>query len=588
MNNDDDSKHQTVYGSERYFIFLNICASIIRGETTEPFFPSLPTAKDLPDTFCYSAGYYKQIVTQHLPVPPASILEIGASAFLINSLLIDSGFQVTTISMDEKRDSNSGLTTDIPFSTLDHSDGATGSSKASRYQACLVQDTPPNCDYLDIFNNAREFLDDTGRLIILQQFTLSQKNAFATLRSPVLQHVVRQAEDCGFRLDHEVDYSEHALNTYRHLHSSLEKHGNAILVSTGTTQDELNDSSDLLANRIDDLQNQNTAYRLLSFSKSKSPRWSIHLVSESDTAILQTLFFEAFDSKISSQLWSWKYFNRRGMGVLAKQDGKAIAHYGGILRTLQYFGQAITGVQISDVMVTPRERGLLTRKGAFFKVAAAFPEYFVGYHSHALVGFGFPNMRHMRLAELMGLYKEVGHINELLWKTQQRQPHGLIASRAIDPGRDRNLVDKLWSSMAEGLRNAIVGHRNWDYMEHRYLNHPEIDYRVILVFRRFIKKPLGIVVLHQTSMTECHLVDLVSATDNLHSVVSQALRVVESWGCNTLKAWGSELVTDHLSSTHPEIIETDICIPTSVWTEGPSPEELKGKWWLMYGDTDFN
>jgi hypothetical protein len=239
-------------------------------------------------------------------------------------------------------------------------------------------------------------------------------------------------------------------------------------------------------------------------------------------------------------------------------------------------------------MVSPKERGILTRKGAFFRVAAAFPEYFVGYAASTLIGYGFPNMRHMRIAETMKLYSEVGRIEELSWNPSQAKPDKLTGCREIDFEQDEQQIDNLWASMVADLSDALICVRDASYLQKRYLQHPHHKYQLLLIYRRLSGTPLGVSVIHQVNAESCRLIDLIAPIKNLTRVINKTRLHAKNLGCKELVGWGSEQTVKHLAPTKPERRETDICIPTSIWTDGPAPETLKGRWWLMYGDTDFN
>ncbi len=79
-------------------------------------------------------------------------------------------------------------------------------------------------------------------------------------------------------------------------------------------------------------------------------------------------------------------------------------------RAIQLFGSPARAVQIGDVMVHPKQRGILTRKGPFFQAAANFLEHFVGQGKDFPIAFGFPSERAYRLAEHLGLYEKVGEL----------------------------------------------------------------------------------------------------------------------------------------------------------------------------------
>ena len=96
-------------------------------------------------------------------------------------------------------------------------------------------------------------------------------------------------------------------------------------------------------------------------------------------------------------------------------------------RAAWWQGKPLQAVQITDVMVSPRDRGILRRDGAFALAAASFPECFTGYGAKALIGFGFPSERHFRAAALRRLYAEVDRIREMTWQCD----HTLLARAAM-------------------------------------------------------------------------------------------------------------------------------------------------------------
>jgi hypothetical protein len=54
-----------------------------------------------------------------------------------------------------------------------------------------------------------------------------------------------------------------------------------------------------------------------------------------------------------------------------------------------------------------------------------------------------------------------------------------------------------------------------------------------------------------------------------------------------LRAWVTASHVRHLSHGAPSVTPLDLAVPANVWTRGPGPDELRGRWWLMAGDTDF-
>ena len=134
------------------------------------------------------------------------------------------------------------------------------------------------------------------------------------------------------------------------------------------------------------------------------------------------LFENTFHHSMTPATWQWKYGHHSGYQIGVWRDDQLIAHYGGCGRRILFFGQPQHAVQIADVMVNSNDRGILTKTGPFFLMAATFPERFVGYGKPFLVGFGFPNERAMKVAERHGLYAEVGCMTEFCWPSLPKLP----------------------------------------------------------------------------------------------------------------------------------------------------------------------
>lgn len=319
------------------------------------------------------------------------------------------------------------------------------------------------------------------------------------------------------------------------------------------------------------------------------PRWRVGLTRGSDWGALHELFVECFGHSISPALWQWKYGQGRGRGGIVWCGEQVVAHYGGMSRPMMYFGKPEMAVQIGDVMVKPSERAAFTRKGPFFLVTAGFLESYIGFGREHLLGFGFPNHRHMRLAEKLGLYAQVEQIVEISWSLV-RSPglslKRLVPLQKLSPVRQKQVVDSLWSQMSRDLEDGIVGVRDWPYLVHRYLSHPEKRYEVLLVRDWLPGRVRGIVVLNRQD-ERCELMDILGPLDSIPVLIEEARRWARRQGMQRLYCWISSRYADRFERTGGTPVTLDVEVPTSAWTAGPSVEEIAGKWWLMSGDTDF-
>lgn len=318
--------------------------------------------------------------------------------------------------------------------------------------------------------------------------------------------------------------------------------------------------------------------------KNLAPRWRISHVLPKDFPEISILFQEVFGHPMSRELWDWKYGKGRGNAVVARKEGGVVAHYGGMYRDILLCGKPDWAFQICDVMVHAKERGVLTRQGPFVLAAATCAEIY------GPLGYGFPNKRAMQVAEKMGLYANAGQMAEVRWNpgsTNYRLRTRVRSLSLDDFVANRVLISQLWDQMARDLRDGVVGERNWDYLEHRYFHHPHNHYEVLLVSARFTGRPLGLAVLRRHEAS-CELLDVIAPLRNLGRVIDQATRMTGCWGLPFLYCWITSNYLPLFLVCDGQEHALDISIPTSCWTSDPRSDLLKGKWWLMSGDTDFH
>jgi hypothetical protein len=82
--------------------------------------------------------------------------------------------------------------------------------------------------------------------------------------------------------------------------------------------------------------------------------------------------------------------------------------------------------------------------------------------------------------------------------------------------------------------------------------------------------------------------DLIAPKRYFETVIAEASSIAYDRGYEYLSCWITTSQS-HLFDYYQVIMEkTDICIPTSNITENFDPKSIKDKWFLMYGDSDFN
>jgi hypothetical protein len=334
---------------------------------------------------------------------------------------------------------------------------------------------------------------------------------------------------------------------------------------------------------------QGAVYLVFRKSEGLVQRWRLRSpVSEGDKAGCYGLFLRAFDHAISPELWGWKYAAGRGRATMAMRGEQVIAHYGCVTRRILMRGRETRALQICDVMVDPSERAIMTRTGAFFQVAKAAQEAFIGFGTDHELGYGFPNQRHMRLAEKMGLYDEVERLVELEWSVAGDGRSRWTTKPELSDGRemDRFSLAKVWERMSLRMKDQILVVRDADYWQYRYVENPQHDYAMLLVRTRLTGRLIGLAVLRREA-EECKLLDVLAEPRHMGLLVSHARKQAAAWGASVLKAWVTGNCAHWLAGPDAVRRATDIVIPLNVHARLHRTEDVRGRWFLMMGDTDF-
>lgn len=525
------------------------------------------------------------LVLKYLPEPPCRILEIGIGLGTTASILAERGYSITAISPDayqvavaKERVPDTVNLECVSFEEFSAPEGS--------FDVILLQESAQYINSLFLYNKSYDLLSSNGVILLLDEFNVRRTAEDTVGNLHMLTYNLAQAQRCGFKLSEQIELCKPAAPTVDYLLWVIQKHRASLVADLALENGVLDNLLIALDEYKQKYHNGKYGYFLLKFSKKQDLRWKISTVIAQDKDAVKTLFNDVFQpEQMSDALWEWKYGQERGLAIAAWRDNKMVAHYGGSLREIHFFGESKIAAQITDVMVLEKERRVLTQRGAFFLTAATFLETYMGYAAKTWLGFGFPNKRVMKLAKILGLYAKVGKIIELRWQTKQGKPHLFTRIAHLKP--DSNLiVNELWNKMAEALRDSLVGVRDWNYVEHRYLLHPQHQYELLLVTRRFTGEALGLVVIYRQEET-CHIRDFIGDLKYIPETIKQVRRIAANWGMRQVHMWITENFANMFPLQDAEQQDLEIYVPHNVWSQSFPPEKIDGCWWLMSGDTDF-
>ena len=322
--------------------------------------------------------------------------------------------------------------------------------------------------------------------------------------------------------------------------------------------------------------------------------WSIDVINSSHQADVSRLFERVFAKPLSPALWTWKYADGRGYSLgLYKRGQGLLGHYGSTIRTLLIRGKSRKGLQICDVMVDVRARGVFSLNGPFARLTAKFIDSYIANSPSKTIGFGFPSDRHLRLGSLLQHYTPVASMMEVSFNRSQCQiisGSPWIALK-VDWANDitRTEIERLWLLMAADLAGSNVAERSYDWWRHRYANHPSGVYQAFWLKTRLNDQIMGVFVLSiNAQFSSSELLDWIASTDVTLELVATAVQTAVGLNAGTVKLWCSEPVATHIS----DLIDhrDQVCsasVTTATLTSLSGKEEILGNWWLTGGDTDF-
>lgn len=517
--------------------------------------------------------------------PPAKVLEVGIGLGLTFSRLQEAGYEVLGITPDAAQIANAqplaganGRLQCVAYETLD--------IPAASVDVVVFQESAQYVDLLTLFERAARWLRPGGQLLILDEVAL-RRVAPGAESLHLAKDVLALAERIGFRLDRHDDYSAQAAPTLDYLLADTQARREVLMHDLGVSAADLDGLQASNVAYLEKYRSGRYGYMLFDFRRPEALAADIGWARHADEADLLGLFAESFGYAMDPAVWRWKYAEAEPLGTVVRRDGKLQAFYGGMPRQILFHGAPAQAVQIGDVMVHPRERGILRRNGPFLQAASTFLERCVGFGRPCLLGFGFPTDKAMRLADRLGLYREADRMLELSWPATPGTLSPLaVRGRPLDPERDGPTVDFLWQRMAGDLCRRIVGVRDWARIRYRYLGHPGVRYETFLLRHRLTRRPLGVVVLRERE-DALELVDVVAPLSCLPQMVAFCRRHAQRCGKARVFVWVAAAAAAAFRTKGVTETPLGLVVPTCAWTSGPAEDEVRGQWWLLGGDSDF-
>ena len=325
----------------------------------------------------------------------------------------------------------------------------------------------------------------------------------------------------------------------------------------------------------------------LTLKRSREILWSFFEGTSSDGATARDLFQRVYSTQIAELFWEWKYGQGRSETLLARRGSVVVAHYGVLIREMWFLGEPARALQVADVMVEAADRALITREGVFSRLARAFQALHFGCSEQYAFAFGFPTLKAMRIGERLGLYQTVDQVQELAWSSMKGSRIGKpIIKRCKGLEGYEACVTQLWGAMAGALPDRVLIRRDYAYLQMRYVAHPEYRYVFLLALSPWTRQPLGLFVVRRDA-DQLRLMDYIGLPGHLGRLIPALRRWMAPEGSRRLLAWTASTQRSFFEETDYVLTETELAIPANgVFFQVP-PSQLRNRWWVSMGDTDF-
>lgn len=456
-------------------------------------------------------------------------------------------------------------------------------------------------DQMALLSKSRNLLGDSGQLILFSEF-LVDDSCIEHSALPNLSSFKQLSKRLGFDELESRELSGSASHTLKLLRPLLEIHGAALAREAGEDPKLLADLHAEFSTMQDEFSTGRRGFYLFVLRRESNAanEWAdaeFGDIQSFNPLEVSDLFEKSFNVDFDEELWNWKYVQGDGKCVVARLDKQSdiVAHYGGAPRKIAYYGESSMAIQPCDVMVHPSIRKQYGKGSLFFEVAATFLEREIGNTVNHLLGFGFPNQKTMNISKRLGLYEKTDDFIEIVYPvTQASEEQELHQATIVDydplDAASRGELDSLWALMKDDYRDGIIGVRDAEYIQHRYVNHPfskSKQYRCVIIRAENSKQALAFAVVkeHDGSKLLMDLICPVAMMKPAISILKQELN--EGGGGEVLRLWVTSSGKDKVFTVGAIVSELGIEIPCNSWNPGPSAEVLYGAWWLTAGDMDF-
>jgi hypothetical protein len=251
---------------------------------------------------------------------------------------------------------------------------------------------------------------------------------------------------------------------------------------------------------------------------------------EGDQEGMRTLFRACFGKEMSAEEWTWKYRNSflGSSAVVAEDNGRIIAHYGGLKMRFSWHGGTVDAYQGCDAMTHPeyQSRGIIVKTALGFYEANPGREFM----------FGFPSERHAIVASRWLGWEQHIFVNEM---TKEVNRFSLLRSLLrVEAGWDRiaaGEIDALWEKTRDAEDLSLE--KKSGYIFWRYRDCPGREYKIVVFRGPFANDVKAYAVIAERG-DELRVLDLIASRGlKVKKLINCLERKAAARGMKTIRLW---------------------------------------------------
>jgi len=539
-----------------------------------------------------------QKIFEHLPPPPARILDVGCGLGTTANDLVKKGYEVVAIAPLEElikfAQHYYGNATYICCGFLDEHPLLTS---PQQYDVILSQESLQYIPDLNaVFQKIKTLLSPNGRFILCDEVSyLSETKQLSAVHEA--KDIEKAFSAQGFYVSNHQYWGKNVTPTCHYAVNGFQQHRAVLVELFGEQSNQVVDHFlQGWQQQLEWYSNEQFGYEFWVLSPSE---FEIRPYKSNDENIILETFNHVFKTQRTMEHWKWKYLNNPNgqtwISVVWHQD-KVVAQYAGYPVYLYVQGKKQLSCQAADAFTVSNYRKV--GHGSTSLMSRAFHHYEQMFcETQTVFGYGFNVNKIQRLGKMFWQHTVPAQVYQRTLDEFQVSQYRKIRtwfSRLKGYKVEKTTQAGEW---ANDLFEKVKDDYGWllireqKYLKWRYEQHPDFKHKFFVIYHW--NKPIGWIVgrlENQRWLLGDALFDPKYAKIAVQLILNKLLteypqiQQIDSW-FSEVPLWWNQIL-DELGFIKQRQFQ-NLDMVTKFYLSKTSPEELAQKFYFTWGDSDL-